>query len=49
MKPDARFQAMPKLFWAYVRSISEWVGYTHRGTKKIKVPSPSEMRECLIA
>lgn len=49
MKPHPRFRAMPKLFWAYVRSISEWVGYTHRGTKKVKVPSPREIRECLLA
>lgn len=49
MTPDPRFQGMSKTFWAYVRSLSEWVGYTHRGTQKIKVPSSEEMRECLVA
>ena len=49
MKPDARFQALPKSFWAYVRSISEWVGYTDRATRKIKVPSSEEMSACLHA
>jgi hypothetical protein len=49
MKPDPRFQGLQKTFWAYVRSISEWVGYTDRGTQKIKVPSSQELRECLVA
>lgn len=49
MKADARFQALPKSFWAYVRTLSEWVGYTHRGTDRIKVPSSEEMSACLLA
>lgn len=38
MRPDARFLKQPKHFWAYVRSISQQVGYTSRGTRQILVP-----------
>ncbi|MGH9403193.1 MAG: DUF7687 domain-containing protein [Terriglobia bacterium] len=38
MKPDPRFLKQPKHFWANVRSISQHIGYTERGTKRIKVP-----------
>jgi len=56
MKPDARYSSLPPAFWAYVRSISQWIGYADRnrasGKKKlsrIKVPSLHEIRECLGA
>jgi hypothetical protein len=49
MKPDPRFQGQEKTFWAYVRSISQWVGYTDRSTQKIKVPTANELRACLVA
>ena len=49
MRPDPRFQSLPGSFWAYVRSISEWVGYTHRTTKRIKVPTLIEIQACLAA
>jgi hypothetical protein len=45
MKPDPRFLRQPKFFWAYVRSISENVGYTH--AKQIKVPTFAEITEAL--
>lgn len=38
MKPDARFLNQPKHFWANVRTISQHVGYTTRGTGQIRVP-----------
>lgn len=38
MKPDPRFLNQPKNFWANVRSISQHVGYTSRGTGQILVP-----------
>lgn len=38
MKPDPRFLNQPKHFWANVRSISEHLGYTARGTGQILVP-----------
>jgi hypothetical protein len=47
MRPDPRFATSSKDFWAHVRSISEWVGYTDRTTQKIKVPELVEMSECL--
>ena len=40
MKPDQRFLKQPKHFWASVRTISQQVGYTERGTGRIRVPSP---------
>lgn len=39
MKADPRFLTQPKEFWAYVRTISQEVGYTVRGEKSIKIPS----------
>lgn len=38
MKPDSRFLGQPKHFWANVRTISQYVGYTARGTGRILVP-----------
>lgn len=38
MKPDPRFLYQPKHFWANVRSISQHLGYTARGTGQILVP-----------
>lgn len=43
MRPDSRFLRQPKLFWANVRTISEQVGYTVRGTGQIKVPTLREI------
>jgi hypothetical protein len=37
MKPDQRFIRQPKNFWANVRSLSQKLGYTVRGTGQIKV------------
>lgn len=49
MKPDERFLRQPKAFWAHVRSISEEVGYTEKGTGRIRVPTPSEITKALTA
>jgi hypothetical protein len=38
LKPDLRYLNQPKHFWANVRSISQHVGYTARGTGQILVP-----------
>lgn len=38
MKADQRFLNQPKHFWANVRTISQHVGYTARGTGQIRVP-----------
>jgi len=45
MKPDHRFQDLPKAFWANVRAISQVVGYTASGKSKgrIKIPDLAEM------
>ena len=50
MKADLRFVAQPKEFWAYVRTISQEVGYTERGNKStgvlssIKIPTLEDVR-----
>lgn len=45
MKADPKFAALPKSFWAAVRSISQEVGYTVRGEDQVKVPTISEIRQ----
>ena len=47
MKPDVRFQKMPKYFWANVRTISQHIGYTVRGAGEIKVPTIAEIIRAL--
>ncbi|MCG3122071.1 MAG: hypothetical protein GIKADHBN_00447 [Phycisphaerales bacterium] len=47
MKPDARFLNQPKHFWANVRSVSQHVGYTARGTGQILVPDMSMILKAL--
>jgi hypothetical protein len=52
MKPNEAFLKQPKTFWAYVRSISQSLGYTvkQNGPLKgsIKVPSVDEMAGALL-
>lgn len=43
MKADPRFLDLPGDFWAHVRTISQEIGYTERGTKSIKVPELDAM------
>jgi len=43
MTPNSLFLNQPKAFWAYVRSISQAVGYTVRGEGQIKVPTVDAM------
>jgi len=43
MRPDSRFLALPKDFWAAVRSIGEELGYTTRGQGKLRTPSAAEI------
>lgn len=45
MRPDERFIKQSKAFWACVRTLSEWLGYTERGQGRIKVPSIAEIRQ----
>lgn len=47
MKPDERFLKQPKDFWAYVRALSQVIGYTVRKTGNIKVPTLTEMGNAL--
>lgn len=43
MKADPRFLRQGKEFWAHVRTISQEVGYTRRGTKAILIPTVPEI------
>lgn len=47
MKPNRRFLNQPRRFWAYVRSISENLGYTARSRGQIKVPVLPEVEQAL--
>jgi hypothetical protein len=38
VKPDRRFLNQPKQFWANVRTVSQHIGYTARGTGQLLVP-----------
>jgi hypothetical protein len=44
LKADPRFLGHSKEFWAHVRTISQEIGYTTRGTKSIMVPTLDQIR-----
>ena len=44
---NPEFKRQPKYFWAYVRTLSQYLGYTVRSKGIVKVPTLSEMRACL--
>jgi len=46
MKPNLKFQNLPKSFWAIVRSVGQAVGYVKRGKGYVKVPT---LEECVGA
>jgi hypothetical protein len=43
MTANPEFQNQPKMFWAYVRTLSQHLGYTVRGKGQIKIPTLAEM------
>jgi hypothetical protein len=43
MIANPEFQKQPKMFWAYVRSLSQHLGYTLRKQKQIKIYTVAEM------
>ena len=47
MIANPEFKRQPKYFWAYVRTLSQYLGYTVRSKGIVKVPTLSEMRACL--
>lgn len=49
MIADRRFANLPKHFWANVRTISQALGYTARGTGQIVIPTAVSMGACLKA
>ncbi|PYT01369.1 MAG: hypothetical protein DMF63_00535 [Acidobacteria bacterium] len=44
MQPNPIFLRQPKSFWANVRSLSQQLGYTRRGTGQVRVPTVAELR-----
>lgn len=49
MRADERFLSQPRHFWANVRSISEHLGYTERGTGTVKVHRVADMVRAMKA
>jgi hypothetical protein len=47
VRANSDFKGLDKAFWAHVRSLSQSLGYTARGTGTIKVPSFGEVLECM--
>ncbi len=45
MKPNKKFLGKPKYFWASVRSLSQKIGYSERGTGKIRIPNLAQMTD----
>jgi hypothetical protein len=43
MIANPEFQSQPKMFWAYVRTLSQQLGYTVRNKKQIKIPTIPEL------
>ena len=43
MRANVNFQGLDKGFWAHVRSLSQTLGYTARGSGTIKVPTLAEV------
>lgn len=48
MIPDPRFVDLPKHFWANIRTISQHLRYTTRGTGQIAIPTAAKVRECMV-
>jgi hypothetical protein len=49
MKAAEQFKGQPKYFWANVRTLSAQLGYTERGTQRIKQPTLDEIHQALQA
>ncbi len=48
MRAKSKFLNQPLEFWANVRLISQKVGYTEKGTSKVKIPSMDEIQQIYI-
>ncbi len=49
MVPEPRFRDQSKRFWAYVRILSQTLGYTDRKTKMIKNPELGDIKSALVS
>jgi hypothetical protein len=48
MQPDANFTQQPSQFWAYVKLLSEQIGYSERKTKSLRKYSIDDMTHALV-
>ncbi len=44
MIPNLEFKNQPKMFWAYVRTLSQHLGYTVKGEARVRIPTIPELR-----
>lgn len=49
MIPASRFAGLPPDFWAYVRALSEAIGYSERGSNRVRGCRPDEVTGALTA
>lgn len=49
MRPNGRFLAQPRDFWAIIRQVSQKVGYTERGKGRVKAPTMEQALAALTA
>ena len=47
MKPNKKFKALPKHFWAHIKLLSEDLGYSGRGTGTLKHYSEKEIKDSM--
>lgn len=47
MQPNPQFLKQPKHFWANVRTLSQLLGYTHRNTGQVKIPTLTDVENGL--
>ena len=47
MKPNMKYTSLPKDFWANIKLLSEEIGYSSRGSDKLKIYSAKEIIDCL--
>lgn len=47
MKPNKKYTSLPKDFWANIKLLSEEIGYSLRGSDKLKTYSEKEVTDCI--
>jgi hypothetical protein len=47
MRPDPKYLGQSKRFWASVRTVGEFLGYSTRGQSSVLSPSISDIEKCV--